>query len=59
MKLAYLTGIFILFGSQGQPIGIQQIKWESLQKLIDKLTGIIFSGNFFLHPARLAVPWFV
>jgi hypothetical protein len=57
--MAYLTGIFILFGSLGQPIGIQQIKRESLQKLIDKFMSIVFSGHFFLHTARLAVPWFV
>ena len=56
MKMAYLTGIFIHFGSQNPAIGIRQIKREPIQKLIDQLKGLVFSGHFFLHPARLAVP---
>ena len=47
MKMAYLTGIFIHFGSQNPPIGIQQIKRESIPNLIDKLIGIVFPGIFF------------
>ena len=57
--MAYLTGIFIHFGSQNPPIGIQQIKRESIQKLIDNLMGLVFSGHYFLHPAPLAVPLLV
>ena len=46
MKMAYLAGIFIHFGTQDPP-GIQQINRESFQKLIDNLTALFFPGIFF------------
>jgi hypothetical protein len=47
MKMAYLRGRSIHFGLQNRARGIQQIKRESIQELIEYLMVLHFPGIFF------------